>query len=170
MHLVYLPNPHPQNSIDIGLLCVSATSLDHVINAKEIPHISDDLVGMDAFTSITLDKSLTKERVQTQLATKVQSLVCISTVISFFFLICPPRPDTWSQLVWTCLFSVPQITRLVFPPLCLPCESFIALVTQNKISLTSKGMAMRDNIPMSRSLSCPNLTRSSRSKYDYSKC
>ena len=87
-----------------------------------------------------------------------------------FFLICPPRPDTWSQLVWTCLFSVPQITRLVFPPLCLPCESFIALVTQNKISLTSKGMAMRDNIPMSRSLSCPNLTRSSRSKYNYSKC
>ena len=82
MHLVYLPNLHPQNSIDIGLLCVSATSLDHVISAKETPHISDEIVGMDAFTSITLDKSLTKERVQTQLATKVQSLVCTSTVIS----------------------------------------------------------------------------------------
>ena len=81
-------------SADIGLLCVSNTSSDYITNAKEIPHISEDLVGMDAFTSITLDKSLTKERVQMQLATKVQSLVCTSAVISLFLLIHPSRPDT----------------------------------------------------------------------------
>ena len=40
----------------------------------------------------------------------------------------------------------------------------------NKISLTSKGIVMRDNTAVGRSLSCPNLTRSSRSKYNYSKC
>ena len=39
---------------------------------------------MDAFTNIVLDKSLTKVEVQAQLATKVQSLVRTSAVISLF--------------------------------------------------------------------------------------
>ena len=83
MHLVHLPNLHPQNYINIGLLCVSDTSLDHVTNTKQSPHLSEDLIGMDAFTNVTLDKSLTKEQLESQLATKFMSLVNISVVISF---------------------------------------------------------------------------------------
>ena len=85
---------------------------------------------MDAFTNIVLNKSLTKMEVQAQLATKVQSLVRTSAVISLFFLICPSRPDTWSQLVWICLFPFPQIIRLMFPPSRVPCKCCIASGTQ----------------------------------------
>ena len=90
---------HPQNCIDIGLLCVSGTSLDHVNKTKESPHIPEDLIGMDAFTNVTLDKSLTKEQLQLQLATKFMSLVSISVVISVSLITSSFRLDTWSQLV-----------------------------------------------------------------------
>ena len=75
----------PQNSIDIRLLDVSNTPLAHVANTQQGPHIPEDLVGMDAFTNIVLDKSLTKVQAQAQLATKVQLLVRTSAVISLFF-------------------------------------------------------------------------------------
>ena len=80
MHLVYLTSLRPQNFIDFGLLCVSDISLDHVTNTKESSHIDEGLIGMDAFTNITLNKSLTKEQLQSQLATKFTSLVSISFV------------------------------------------------------------------------------------------
>ena len=52
---------------------------------KQGPHIPEDLIGMDAFTNIVLDESLARVEVQAQLATKVQSLVRTSAVISLFF-------------------------------------------------------------------------------------
>ena len=131
MRLVYFPNIHPPNSIDIRLLCVS-DSLAHVTNTKQSPHISEDLTGMDAFTNLTFDKSLTKELLQSQLAMKFTSLVSISVVILFLFIMRSSRFDIWSQLAWTRLFSFPQIVRLVFLPSCIPCESHIALITQTR--------------------------------------
>ena len=51
------------------------------------PHISVDLVGMDAFTNITADKNLTKEQLQLQLAMKFTLLVSIPVVIVISFIL-----------------------------------------------------------------------------------
>jgi len=52
-------------------------SLDHTTTERGDPRISEDLVvGMEAFTDIMINKNLTKEELQSQLATKFNLLVC----------------------------------------------------------------------------------------------
>ena len=61
-------------------------SLDHASTGKGNPLISEDLVGMEAFTEIISNKNLTKEELQSKLATKFDLLVCILHVdlLSFY--------------------------------------------------------------------------------------
>ena len=63
-------------------------SLDHASTGKGNPLISDGLVGMEAFTEIIINKNLTKEELQSKLATKFNLLVCILHVglLSFIML------------------------------------------------------------------------------------
>jgi len=65
---------------------VPDSSLVHTTTGKRNRLISEDLVGMEAFTDIIINKDLTKEELQSQLATKFNSLVCISDVnlLSFY--------------------------------------------------------------------------------------
>ena len=61
-------------------------ALDHAVTEKGNSLISEDLVGMEAFTVALINKNHPKEQLQSQLATKFNLLVCISEVsmLSFY--------------------------------------------------------------------------------------
>jgi len=65
---------------------VPDSSLVHITTGKMNPLISEHIVGMEAFTDIMINKNLTQEELQSQLARKFNSLVCISDInlLSFY--------------------------------------------------------------------------------------
>ena len=61
-------------------------ALDHAVTEKGNSLISEDLVGMEAFTVALINKNLPKEQLQSRLATKFNLLVCVSedNMLSFY--------------------------------------------------------------------------------------
>ena len=57
---------------------VPDSSLDLTTTRKRNPHITEDLVGMETFIDIMINKNLTKEELWSKLAMKFNLLVCIS--------------------------------------------------------------------------------------------
>jgi len=77
MYVGYIPEDINQ---ELDGYSVPDFSLDHTTTGKRNPRISEDLVGMEAFTDIMINKNITREELQSQLATKFNLLVCTSDV------------------------------------------------------------------------------------------
>jgi len=62
------------------------SSLDHAATGKGNPLIFEGLLGMEAFTDVVINKNLTKDELQSQLATKFDLLVCTfdANLLSFY--------------------------------------------------------------------------------------